>query len=94
MQKYTLAIFSAPASTFRWARLYESANQKVLIDAQNQFFEEIGGTYETVVYDNMRNVVKRFIGKHDSKQGFYKAVSLLFFIRGRKTFNRYHGPIK
>ena len=67
VRKYTLAIFSAPASTFRWARLYESANQKVLIDAHNQFFEEIGGTYETVVYDNMRNVVKRFIGKHDKE---------------------------
>lgn len=67
VRKYTLAIFSAPASTFRWARLYESANQKVLIDAHNQFFEEIGGTYETVVYDNMKNVVKRFIGKHEKE---------------------------
>ena len=67
VRKYTLAIFSAPASTFRWAHLYESTNQKVLIDAHNQFFEEIGGTYETVVYDNMRNVVKRFIGKNDKE---------------------------
>ncbi|WP_223273030.1 hypothetical protein [Enterococcus sp. OL5] len=67
MRKYTLAIFSAPASTFRWARLYESASQKVLIDAHNQFFEEIDGTYETVVYDNMRNFAKRFIGKHEKE---------------------------
>lgn len=67
VKKNILAIFSTPASGFRWAQLYESANQKVLIDAHIHFFNAINGVYETVVYDNMRNVVKRFIGRHEKE---------------------------
>lgn len=67
VQKLTLAIFSSPASGFRWARLYESANQKVLMDAYIHFFNTIKGVYDTVVYDNMRNVVKRFIRRHEKE---------------------------
>ncbi|TLG70283.1 Mu transposase domain-containing protein [Culicoidibacter larvae] len=58
-----LAVFSSPATSYRWARLYENANQTVFIDAHVQFFNHIGGVYKNVVYDNMRNVVSRFITK-------------------------------
>ena len=63
----TLAVFSSPASGYRWARLYESANQQVFLDAHIRFFEHLQGAYDTVVYDNMRNVVKRFIGRHEKE---------------------------
>ena len=43
VKKYMLAIFSAPTSGFRRARLYESANQKVLMDAHIHFFNSVGG---------------------------------------------------
>lgn len=67
VKKYMLAIFSAPTSGFRWARLYESANQKVLMDAHIHFFNSVGGVYDTIVYDNMKNIVKRFIGRHEKE---------------------------
>ena len=35
------------------------------MDAHVKFFEMIGGVYREVVYDNMRNVVTRFIGKNE-----------------------------
>ncbi|WP_438840165.1 IS21 family transposase [Enterococcus sp. AZ050] len=60
----TLAVFSCPASGYRWGRIYESANQQVFLDAHIRFFEHLNGVYSTVVYDNMKNVVKRFVGKH------------------------------
>ncbi|HAC0982469.1 TPA_asm: IS21 family transposase [Listeria monocytogenes] len=63
----TLAVFSCPASGYRWGRLYESANQQVFLDAHIRFFEHLKGVYSTVVYDNMRNVVKRFVGPHEKE---------------------------
>ena len=62
-----LAVFSCPASGYRWGKLYKSANQQVFIDAHLKFFEHLNGVYSTVVYDNMRNVVKRFVGPHEKE---------------------------
>lgn len=35
------------------------------MDAHVKFFEDIGGIYKEVVYDNMKNVVNKFIGKNE-----------------------------
>lgn len=67
LKKFMLAVFSAPASGFRWAKLYESANQQVFIDAHNLFFKKVTGVYGTIVYDNMRNVIKKFIGRNEKE---------------------------
>lgn len=65
-EKHTfyLAVFSSPATGYRWGKLYTSSNQLVFIDAHIQFFKEVQGVYSTVVYDNMRNVIQKFVGKH------------------------------
>ncbi|MGL9768997.1 hypothetical protein [Enterococcus sp. DIV0806c] len=63
----TLAVFSCPFSGYRWGKLYESANQQVFLDAHICFFEQLQGVYSTVVYDNMRNIVKRFVGRHEKE---------------------------
>lgn len=62
-----LATFSSPATGYRWGKLYISSNQQVFIDAHIQFFNHVQGVYETVVYDNMRNVIKKFTGKHEKE---------------------------
>lgn len=62
-----LAVFSSPATGYRWGKIYTSSNQQVFIDAHIQFFNHIQGVYETVVYDNMRNVIKKFVGKHEKE---------------------------
>jgi len=66
-KKYYLAVFYAPASKYKRAYLYTSQGQEVFIDAHNRFFKEVGGVYTEVVYDNMRNVVTRFIGKNEKQ---------------------------
>lgn len=59
---YHLAVLSSPAADFRWAYLYKNQKQDVFMDSHVRFFDTFG-VYPEVVYDNMRNVVTKFIGK-------------------------------
>lgn len=59
-----LAVMVLPASNFRWAYLYHNSKFNVFIDSQVRFFELINGVPKEGVYDNMKNVVSKFIGKH------------------------------
>ncbi len=65
LEKFYLAVFSAPASKYRFAYLYTNQSQDSFLDSHVKFFEMIGGIYKEVVYDNMRNVVSKFIGKNE-----------------------------
>jgi len=67
MRKYYMAVFSSPAADFRWMYLYNNQSKAVFMDAHVRFFEMMGGVYNEVVYDNMKNVVKRFIGRHEKE---------------------------
>lgn len=64
-QKYYLAVLSSPASNYKVAYLYKSQCKKVFQDAHVRFFESVKGVYNEVVYDNMRNVVSKFIGRNE-----------------------------
>jgi len=66
-KNYHMAVFCAPASNFRWCFLYDNQKQDVFLDSHVKFFKLIGGVWETVVYDNMRNVVSCFEGKRGKK---------------------------
>ena len=64
---YHMAVFASPASKFRWAYLYTNEKKGVFLDSHVRFFEMVGGVWTEVVYDNMRNVVSRFIGKNEKE---------------------------
>ncbi|MGD1822242.1 MAG: IS21/IS408/IS1162 family transposase [Pleomorphochaeta sp.] len=64
---YHLAVLSSPGGNFRWAYLYKNQKKDVFMDSHVQFFEMIKGVYKEVVYDNMRNVVSKFIGKNEKE---------------------------
>ena len=66
IKAHSLAVFCAPASNFRWAFLYENGKQDGFFDAHVKFFELIGGVWNEIFYDNMRNVVSEF-GKKEKK---------------------------
>jgi len=63
--KYHIAVFSSPAGKYRYAYLYRTQTKEVFQDSHVRFFEMAGGVYDEVVYDNMRNVVSRFIGRNE-----------------------------
>lgn len=62
---YHLAALAAPASGFRWAYLYTNQRKAAFLDSHVRFFDMVGGVWGEVVYDNMRNVVSRFIGRNE-----------------------------
>src|SRR5690554_2878684 len=64
-QTFYLAVLTAPASGFRYAYLYKNQKQEVFLDSHVQFFEMMGGSYREVVYDNMKNVVTKFLPNGD-----------------------------
>lgn len=64
---YHMAVLSSPGGDFRWSYLYKNQKQDVFLDSHVRFFELVKGVYKEVVYDNMRNVVTRFIGRNDKE---------------------------
>ena len=65
--KYYMAVFSSPRAGFRWAYLYRNQKKDVFLESHARFFEMAGGVYNEVVYDNMKNVVTRFIGRSEKQ---------------------------
>ena len=64
---YHMAVMSPPASNFRWAYLYTNQRKEVFLDSHVKFFEMVKGVYKEVVYDNMKNVVTKFIGRNQKE---------------------------
>ena len=62
-----MAVFASPAGKFRWCKLYTNQKKPVFMDSHVKFFEYMRGGYSEVVYDNMRNVVTKFIGKNEKE---------------------------
>jgi len=64
---YHMAVFSSPGGGFRWLYLYTNQKKAVFMDSHVRFFEMMDGVHREIVYDNMRNVVKKFIGKNEKE---------------------------
>lgn len=64
---YHMAVLSSPSADFRWAFLYKNQKKDVFMDSHVKFFEMVGGVYKEVVYDNMKNVVTKFIGRNEKE---------------------------
>lgn len=67
VKTYHMAVLSSPGGGFRWLYLYTNQKKAVFMDSHVRFFEMMGGCYQEVVYDNMRNVVSKFIGKNEKE---------------------------
>jgi len=67
VKTYHMAVFSSPGGNFRWLYLYTNQKKQVFMDSHVKFFEMMGGCWKEIVYDNMRNVVTKFIGKNDKE---------------------------
>jgi transposase len=62
VKAYHMAVFSSPGGGWRWAFLYTNQKIGVFLDSHVKMFDLLGGVFREVVYDNMRNVVAKFIG--------------------------------
>jgi transposase len=62
LKPYNLAVFTLPFSNYRFARIYESQSMVCVRDVHVEFINHIGFIPKVFTYDNMRTVVKSFIG--------------------------------
>ena len=62
-----MAAFTSAKGNYRSANLYHNQKMENFLDAHVKFFNEIGGVYHTVVYDNMKVAVKRFVSKTEKE---------------------------
>jgi len=67
IRTYHMAVLSSPGGDFRWLYLYTNQKKAVFMDSHVRFFDMMGGCWREIVYDNMRNVVSKFIGKSDKE---------------------------
>lgn len=67
IKTYHMAVLSSPGGGFRWLYLYTNQKKGIFMDSHVRFFEMMGGCYKEIVYDNMRNVVSKFIGKNEKE---------------------------
>ena len=61
-KKFQLALFTTAYGSYHYARLYNNQKTESFLDLHVKAFRCFNGVYKTVVYDNMRVAVKRFIG--------------------------------
>ncbi|MDR0322974.1 MAG: IS21 family transposase [Treponema sp.] len=67
VQTCHMAIFASAGGKYRWVKLYTNQKKPVFMDSHVKFFEFIGGCCKEVVYDNMKNVVTKFIGRNEKE---------------------------
>jgi len=64
MTKCQLAVFTTCAGNYRYCRLFKKQDTASFQEAHAHFFQKIGGVFKKMTYDNMRVVVKKFVGKN------------------------------
>jgi transposase len=57
-----MAVFTSAKGNYRYAQLFTKQNSECFQESHALFFEDIGQVYRTIVYDNMRVAVRKFIG--------------------------------
>lgn len=61
-KKYQMAAFASAYGNYRFARLYRSQDTAAFQESHVDFINFCHGVYHTIVYDNMKVAVRRFVG--------------------------------
>lgn len=62
LKNLQMAVFTTAKGNYRYARLFAKQDTPCFLESHARFFEHIGGVYRTLVYDNMKVAVKKFVG--------------------------------
>ena len=62
LQTLYMAVFTPAMSNYRYALLFHRQDTAAFLQAHALFFEHIGGVFHTMVYDNMRVAIRKFVG--------------------------------
>nr|WP_144924760.1 IS21 family transposase [Paenibacillus bovis] len=83
LKAYSLAVFTLPYSNYRFAKLYQSESQVCVLDVHTKFIEHVDFIPAVFVYDNMRTVVKSFIGNEKTITDSMKNLSNYYHFKIR-----------
>lgn len=67
LREYQLAIFTSAFGNYRWAKLFPKQDTACFLEAHAYFFQHIHGVFNTIVYDNTRVAVKKFLGPSEKE---------------------------
>jgi len=62
-----MAVFTPAMSNYRYAVLFNRQDSAAFQMAHVLFFEHVGGVFRTMVYDNMRVVIRKFVGPSEKE---------------------------
>ncbi|MEA3378417.1 MAG: IS21 family transposase [Nanoarchaeota archaeon] len=62
-----MAVFTPAMSNYRYAMLFHRQDSISFQQAHVNFFEHVGGVYQTMVFDNMRVAIRRFVGPQEKE---------------------------
>ena len=65
--KYQMAVFTSSYGNHRYARLYRVQDTAAFQSSHADYFAFCHGVYHTVVYDNMKVAVKKFVGPSEKE---------------------------
>ena len=94
IKEFQLAIFTTAYSNFRWARLFPKQNTACFLEAHAQFFKSIKGNHRTVVYDNTRVAVSKFVGLKEKEPTEALLKLSLYYKFDYRFCNAYRGNEK
>lgn len=60
---FQMAAFTTAKGSYRFAYLYYNQRMENFLDSHVKFFNHIGGVHQTLVYDNMKVAVKKFVSR-------------------------------
>lgn len=62
-----LGLFTTAKGSYHYGRLYQNQKMENFLDIHVNAFNEIGGVHREIVYDNMKQAVKRFVGRNEKE---------------------------
>jgi len=62
-----MSVFTTAKGDYRWGNLYHNQKTEAFLDTTASFFEEVGGVYKEMVYDNARVQVAKFVGRSEKE---------------------------
>ena len=77
---FQMAAFTSAKGNYRYANLYHNQKMESFLDSHVKFFNEIKGVYQTVVYDNMKVAVKKFVSRTEKEPAVYVNLKLYHHI--------------
>lgn len=66
-QVYQMAVFTPAKSNYRYSMVFKNQDTTAFQESHAEFFEHCKGNHKTMVYDNMRVAIKKFVGLHEKE---------------------------